>query len=364
MSTVNKDQAMSQTIRRRIVVGSIGAALATPQIARRANAADRSIYVGIYSGQQADIVRKKVIPPFEAKNKCKVYTTEGVTLSQVALMRATRDNPKYTVMFVDDIGVELAKREGLIEKLPLSEMPNANRVLPRFFYFDGYGAAFAMSAAGLAYNTDTGKPLASYEDLWSSKLRGRFLMETPKGTQSLYLLIAAVTLVTGKPYSETQYLIEQAWPKMEALKPNVLSMFEAETTVMQVVQGQADVAGLFYSKSVNPYTQAGAPVAMCYPKEGTFAGINTVTLVKNGPERELGIAFMNHMLDPDVQQTLAEATLAAPTISGLTFKPDIGKYLVYPETKMNDMGLFSPDWTFINPLRSRLLEKYNEVFAT
>jgi putative spermidine/putrescine transport system substrate-binding protein len=364
MPAIYKDQAMSQTIRRRIVVGSIGAALATPQIARRADAADRSIYVGIYSGQQGDIVRKKVIPSFEAKNKCKVYTTEGVTLSQVALMRATRDNPKYTVMFVDDIGVELAKREGLIEKLPLSEMPNANRVLPRFFYFDGYGAAFAMSAAGLAYNTDTGKPLASYEDLWSSKLKGRFLMETPKGTQSLYLLIAAVTLVTGKPYSEAQYLIEQAWPKMEALKPNVLSMFEAETTVMQVVQGQADVAGLFYSKSVNPYTQAGAPVAMCYPREGTFAGINTVTLVKNGPERELGIAFMNHILDPVVQQTLAEATLAAPTISGLTFKPDIGKYLVYPETKMNDMGLFSPDWTFINPLRSRLLEKYNEVFAT
>ncbi len=67
-----------------------------------------------------------------------------------------------------------------------------------------------MSAAGLAYNTATGSPVASYADLWDPRLRGWFLMETPKGTRSLYLLIAAVTVETGKPYAEAQYLIEQA----------------------------------------------------------------------------------------------------------------------------------------------------------
>ena len=69
-------------------------------------------------------------------------------------------------------------------------------------------------------------------------------MTSPKATQSLYLLIAAVSLETGKPYPETQYMIEQAWAKMEALKPNVLSIFESQTTVMQVAQGQADIAGI------------------------------------------------------------------------------------------------------------------------
>jgi putative spermidine/putrescine transport system substrate-binding protein len=70
-------------------------------------------------------------------------------------------------------------------------------------------------------------------------------------------------------------MIEQAWPKMAALKPNVLSNFENQTTVMQVAQGEADIAGIFYSKSVYPYTVQGAPVDMCYPREGAFAGINT-----------------------------------------------------------------------------------------
>ena len=352
---------MSHTIGRRSIVGG---ALAAPLIiGRRASAADPSITVGIYTGQQGDVVRKQLIPPFEAKHKCKVYTTQGVTLEQIALMRTSRNNPKYSVMFIDDIGVELAKREGLIEQLPRAQIPNMERVLPRFVFFDGFGAAFAQSAAGLCYNTATGKPLQSYGELWDPRMKQRFMMETPKATQSLYLLIAAVTLETGKPYKETQYMIDQAWPKMEALKPSVLSIFESQTTVMQVANGQCDIAGIFYSKTVYPYTVAGAPVDMCYPREGTFAGINCCTLVKNAPNRELGIAFIDHMLSPDIQKLLAEQTLTAPTITGIDFKPDVLKYMAYPESKMEEMQIFSPDWVFINPIRSKLLEKYNQVFG-
>src|ERR1700732_1713129 len=133
--------------RRKFLTGA--AALAAPLIiGRRAGAAVRSITVGIYTGQQGDIVRKQIIPPFEAKHQCKVYTTQGVTLEQIALMRATRNNPKYSVMFIDDIGVELAKREGLIEQLPRAEIPNMERLLNRLN--DGFGAGFALSAAGMA----------------------------------------------------------------------------------------------------------------------------------------------------------------------------------------------------------------------
>ena len=266
---------MRTKIRRRAVLGGAAALAAPFIIGRRSRAAERSITVGIYTGPQGDYVRQKIIPPFEAKHNCKVYTTLGVTLEQIAALRATRNNPRYSVMFVDDVGVALGKSEGLMEKLPQEQIPNMQRLLKRFHFYGGYGAGFAMSMASLAYATQSIKPLETYAELWEPKFRQRFLMETPKATQSVYLLIAAVTLETGKPYAQAQYLINQAWPKMAALKPNVLSIFENETAVMQLIQGQADVAGLFYSKSVNPYTVKGAPVAMCYPREGTFAGINT-----------------------------------------------------------------------------------------
>jgi putative spermidine/putrescine transport system substrate-binding protein len=348
--------------RRAFLVGA--AAISAPLVlGRRAGAAERSITVGIYTAQQGEYVRKQIIPPFEADYKCKVYTTQGVTLEQIALMRATRSNPKYSVMFIDDIGVDLAKKEGLIEQLPSDQIPNMAKLLKRFVFNDGYGAAFAMSSVGLVYNSATGKPLSTYGELWEPRLKKRFLMTSPKSTQSLYLLIAAMSVETGKPYAEAQYLIEQAWTKMEALRPNVLSIFENAATVMQVAQGQADIAGLSFSKSVYPYTVKGAPIDMCFPREGTFAGINCLTLVKGAPDRELGIAFINRMLDPTVQQGLAEATFAAPTIAGLSFKPDAEKFMAYPEAKMDEMGIFSPDWSFLNPIRPKLLETYNQVFG-
>src|ERR1700688_1380186 len=129
---------MPHPIRRRTLIAGAAAALAAPLITgRRAAAADRSITVGIYTGQQGDVVRKQIIPPFEAKHGCKVYTTQGVTLEQIALLRSSRSNPKYSVMFVDDIGIELAKREDLIEQLPRDQLPSMEKVLKRLVFYDG-----------------------------------------------------------------------------------------------------------------------------------------------------------------------------------------------------------------------------------
>ncbi len=343
----------------------LGAAAALPLVSiRGARAATRSIQVGIYTAQQGEYVRKQIIPKFEADYECKVFTTEGVTLMQIAALRATRDNPKYSVMFMDDIGIELSKREGLIDPLPADKIPNLAGLLPRFSFYDGYGAAFAISTGGMVINPQVTKPLASYADLWEPRFKQRFLMMTPKATQSLYLLIATASFMTGKPLKEAQYEIDTVWPKMAELKANVLSTYDSSSQIMMVAQGQVDVAGIEYSKNIYPYTIQGAALDMCFPKEGTFAGINCLSFVKGGPEPELAAAFINRMLDPSVQQGLATATLTSPSVKGATFAPEIGKYIAYPEAKMDAMGLFAADWAFINPRRPGWLEKYNQVFGS
>jgi len=347
--------------RRRLV--KAGAAL--PLVfAHGAGAAVRSIQVGIYTAQQGEYVRKQIIPKFETDFDCKVFTTEGVTLTQIAALRATRENPRYSVMFMDDIGIELSKREGLIDPLPVDKLPNIAGVLPRFLFFDGYGAAFAISTGGLVINPQVTKPLTTYAELWEPRFKQRYLMTTPKFTQSLYLLIAAASLVTGKPLKEAQYEIDAAWTKMAELKPNVVSTYENPSQVMMVAQGQVDIAGIEYSKNLYPYTVQGAPLDMCFPQEGTFAGINCLSFVKGGPEPDLAAAFINRMLEPSIQQGLATATLTSPSVKGATFAPDIAKYIAYPESKMDAMGLFAADWTYINPRRPGWLEKYNQVFGS
>jgi putative spermidine/putrescine transport system substrate-binding protein len=356
---------MNTRIGRRGFTKAATAALAAPTIlSSRAWADGKSIQVGIYTAQQGEYVRKQIIPQFQTDYNCRVFTTEGVTLSQIAALRATRSNPKYSAMFMDDIGIDLAKKEGLLDPLPVDRIPNLERVYKRFLFSEGYGAAFAISTGGLYINPQNDPKITSYGDLWQERFRKRVLMITPKFTQSIYMLVATTSMVTGKPLKEAQYLTDAGWDKIADLKPNILTIYEAPATVMMVAQGQADVGGIEYSKNIYPYTVAGAPIDMVFPKEGTFAGINCLSFVKGAPEPELGAAFINRMLEPSVQQGLAEATLTAPSISGLNLKPDAAKYAAYPESKMDDMGLFACDWAYVNPRRPAWLEKYNQIFGS
>ena len=321
--------------------------------------------VGTYTGPQGDFVRHSVIPKFQTDFGCRVYQTQGVTLGQIAILRTQKDNPTYSVMFMDDVGVPVARQEGLITSLPRDKMPNLANLLPRFLLDDGFGAAFAVSVVAPVYNSQSVASIDSWEQLWDPRYKGRFMLITPKQTQSVQMLVAATALATGKSFHDAQYLIDQGWEKMTALKPNVQTIYDNNpTAVLQVSQGQADVAGPDFSKTVLPYATKGAPVAMSAPKEGVFGGVNTVTLVRNGPNPDLGAAFADRMLDPSVQTALSEATFAAPTVGGLTLNAQTARLVAYPEARMDEMKLMTIDWSFINPRRGELVEKYNQVFGS
>jgi putative spermidine/putrescine transport system substrate-binding protein len=342
-----------------------GAALASPMFfVRNSWAEGKSIQIGIWGGTQGNFILKNVLPAFENEFGCKVLAQQGSTLGQISLLRASKANPKFTVMFVDDLGVEICKREGLIDALPRDKMPKMAKVYPRFVYEDGYGVALAVSTAGLFFNPKAIKPLASYSEMWDSRFAKRISLVGTKTTPGVFVVIAAAAVATGKPYKEAQYLADQAWPKLAELKPNVLKLYDTDDAPLLVAQGEADLGGPEYSKYVYPYMLKGADLDMCFPKEGAFAGVNCQVLVKGAPNQDLGAEFMNRMLDPKVQQPLAEVALAAPSIDGLSFKPEIAKLLAYPVAKMDTLGLFSPDWKYVNSVRSSWIEKMNQIFVS
>jgi putative spermidine/putrescine transport system substrate-binding protein len=352
-----------QTTRRTVIKAAAGA-MAFPTIISRAHAQEKQLHIGVYNSALGKLVQKEVIPAFEAQHKCRVFTIEGATLSNIAALRATRTAPKFSVMMMDDVGVPQAKQEELIDKLDPAKIPNLARVYKRFIFEDGYGVGFNISSAGMFYNPQAIKGLTSYEQLFEPKFRKRILLNTPRNTQSVLMLIVATALATGKPLKEAQYLVDQGWDKLAQLKPNVLTIYDSEAMILMVPQGQADVGGIDYSKSVYPHAAKGIPLDMAPLKEGFFTGINSMTIAKNAPEPELGAAFINFMLQPAVMKSLSSQTYGAPSVEGIDFAPDVAKYLPYPAQKMDDMGLMTPDWNFIIPKRPAILERYNTVFSS
>ena len=349
--------------RRRLILSGASAAVAAPFVnIPNAWAAGKTINVATYTSQQGAYVKDHVIPAFQAKYNCTVYQTMGVTLSNIALLRTQKNAPKFSVACMDDVGVPIAKQESLIVKLPEDQIPNLKNVFKRYIVGDGYASAFAISAVAPWYSTALPKPIDSWEQLWDKQYAGRFALISPTYSQSVFLTVMAAALAMGTTVEKAQYHLDQAWPKMKALKPNVQTLYtDAAPILMRMVQGQIDIAGPDYTKVVDPYTVGGAPVALSNPKEGAFAGVNCVALVNNAPEPELGAAFINMMLDTQVQTGLANATYAAPSIEGAKLDPKVLAVVPYPDDKIN--ALHQLDWGYLNPRRNDLINTYNQTFG-
>ncbi len=82
------------------------------------------MYVGTYTSVQGEYFRKQIIPKFQTEFNCKILQTENVTLGNIGILRTQKANPNYGVMMMDDVGVPIAKAEGLIDKLPADKIPN------------------------------------------------------------------------------------------------------------------------------------------------------------------------------------------------------------------------------------------------
>jgi putative spermidine/putrescine transport system substrate-binding protein len=362
----NENPGVSRAgLQRRGFLKGVGVVAAAPFVfTRNAWAQQKSLQIGIYAGTQGEYVRKNVIPAFENEFDCKVLAREGITLGQITLMRAEKNNPRYTVMFIDDVGIETCIQENLITKLPVADMPNMQLVYPQFRFNDDYAVAMGVTPNGPYYNTSLAKPLESYADLWSDKLRRKITLANMTISGGVFVMIAAAAIATGKPFQEAQYLADQTLDKLREIKPNVLNLFTSSgTSASTVLQGEALYGAISASKWIHPYTQKGAPIDMTYPKEGGFLGINTQVLVRNAPNAALGAAFINRMLAPEVQKGLSEYTLTAPPIRDLEFSKDTLKYLPYPLAEMERMKLFLPDWKHINAVRGKWTEIWNRVFT-
>lgn len=358
----------SNQISRRVVIkagAAVSAAIFTPAIiGRKAWAQGKEIYVGIWAGAQGEYIAKKIVPDFENEYQCKVHLEEGNTLGQVAKIRAQKENPQFTVMFVDDYAVDLLKQENLLDPIPVADSKNIKNADERFFLQDNYGVGIAVSIAGLFYNTSTAKRPESYAALWGAEKQKDITLSSIKTTSGIYFVIAAAAVATGKSLLEAQYLPDEGFKKLAELVPNVLNQFTTPSQAASLVaQGEAGIGALAYSKWVYPYTRQGAAVDMTYAEEGSFPGVNAQVLVKNSPNQDLGLAFMDRMLDPEVQKGISEFSLTAPTIKGVKFDDEILKYIPYPAEELDKRGIKDPDWSYLNKVRGEWVDKWNRVFS-
>jgi putative spermidine/putrescine transport system substrate-binding protein len=342
---------------------ALAGGLTVPSVITPARGAEKSIKIGIWAGPDGELIKSTIVKRFEEKYRVKVLIDEGITTEQLARMRASKNNPTHTVMFMDDIGVTVAHREGLIDRLPEDKIPNLANVIPRYISDDGHGVGIQVSTVALTYDPRELKTApTSWEAFWDPKHKGKVAVPSLSSTNGINLVVTAAALATGKPFKEAQYETEAAFQKLAELKPNLHSIWtKTPLAVSAMQQGELVMMGPMYSKGIWPYIDRGLSATHIVPQEGAFAGVNCQTLVKGGPHPELGAAFINEMLSAESQTLLANKLIIAPVVTGVELPPKILERVAYGDGK--EETLFVSDWEFLINTRPDWTERWNKVFS-
>jgi putative spermidine/putrescine transport system substrate-binding protein len=342
--------------RRAILKSATGAALANvigaPAIVR---AQARELVVGGPIGQ-AEATKRAVIPPFEAKYKCKVVFDGSQSLPNLQKLQASRDKPVFSVVMMDDPILHMAADQNLLEPLKPSSVPSMKELSPAAVLRDGMWVNYMWPALSIGFNEKQfPNGIASWEEMWDPRQKSRVLIPSYKSTTAPFTTAIAAHLETGEPIEKAQYKLDAAFKKLKALKPNILDLYmqPAQASIL-VEQGEASMAAGFYTTYVNPRRATGIPLGLATPKEGMFAMPKGVAKVKNAPASELADAFIEECLTPELQAVWMKEFFSTPT--NLKVAPTAG---IPPAAQ-----LLAIDWKFASETLKQAGDRFDREIAS
>lgn len=333
---------------RRLLLQSAAGLLAAPAVVR---AQTREIFVG---GPASPGLTDILFPVIERKHGFKILFEGTNSLINLEKMRSNRARPTMTVTMMDDPVLILAEREGLITTLKGTDIPNLADVQPEARPRDAMWTNWCFPAASISYNTRNVRTApTSYADCWDRKYRDKIIVISMRITQAVVPLLAATQLATGKPLSECLKLADEGFGKLRELKPNILQITTNPPQAQQLHEsGEVDIFLSPDSRTTLFRKSQRAPVDLAYPKEGTVAMPAGVALVKGGPNPELGMKFIDELLNPETQALIGRTFFSKPT-NTKTVMP----------SELNLPPLVVLDWEYFADNRNRWIERFEREIA-
>ena len=316
--------------RRSVLAGAAAlsaGSLASPSVIR---AQTRELVVGAASSQKS-WSEEIMIPAFEKKYNVKVVFEGTRSLVNLEKTQKNKGQQYLSVVQMDDPVMILAVREGLLEPITAAKVPNSASLKPGVTHMDGMWVNYLQPWVGIAYNTTRMAAPTSWAEIYDPKYKGRVILPSLQNTEGVMNLFLASFLKTGKPMAEAQKDMDAAFSKLKEMKANILMAYTQEGQAYNLLeQGEAFMVAGAISTLALARKAKGAPIELAAPKEGTFSMPSGIALVKGAPLPELGAAYVDMLLSPEIQAKVTEATFALPTNRTVPAPAGLSSLTVHP----------------------------------
>jgi putative spermidine/putrescine transport system substrate-binding protein len=304
-------------------------------------------------GTLAKAYRANVVEPLEKRHNAKVNVVTGLTMENLAKLRAQKGNPQIDVVIFDPPGAIPAAREGLLEKLDPARIPNLRNVHPWALQKDGFYVSWLTANQVLTYNTKFVKdPPKSWGDLWKPEYKGKVLLPDISITQGIYFVSTVSKMETGGDLYNT----DAAFKKLGSLKPNVLTFYTSHDQAAQLLNsGEAWLAPWAGDRALTQVA-AKAPLATVVPREGAIYWTSEMGIPKGAKGKALAEKYIDLAISEEVLSVLAREAFIGPSNRNVKLEGDLARSLPYGERFKE---LIAPDWDKLDQVRDQWVDRWN-----
>ena len=267
------------------------------------NGKTRSTVLNLYGW--SDYVPQKLLDNFSAKYGIKVnYDTYSSNEEMLAKLQAGASG--YDLVIPSDYTVTIMIKQGMLEPIDKSQIPNFSNLDPRFINHDydpgnKYTIPYQWGTTALIYDkTKVPFEPKSYADLWDPRFKGRLiLLDDSREILGMALLVSGYDLNATDPAQ-----LQKAEQKLIDLKPNILQ-FNSDTPENSIINGEA-WAGLVYNGNASLAFASDPNVVYICPTEGCVIWFDNLAIPKAAPHMDAALKFLNFVLEPQQSALISE----------------------------------------------------------
>lgn len=272
-----------------------------------ADLSSQSLVVSNWEAYMPDDLPKK----FEKNVGPPVEVTYHATNEEIVAKLTASDDSGIDVAFVSGQFAQALGEQGLLEPIDPALIPNLSNLYPEateLAYDPGnkVSVPYAWGTTGLCYREDlTGYDPTSWNDLLEPKpnVDGKTTM---LATERWLMLPAQKSLGFSVNTTDPDEM-EQVKEQLIATKPTLLA-YDDTTFYQRLVDGEASLVQA-WDGWCNYGIAEDDRIKFVVPDEGSDLWTDTMVILKSSENKEAAHAFINYILDPEVQSWVVDNIL-------------------------------------------------------
>lgn len=308
-------------------------------------------------GLSEDIVKKDIMQPFEKDNDAKITLEIGNSGDRYTKLLNNANSGIDAVELAQANSAQGEEKE-LFAKLTDKEVPNLAELTTgaKEVYDSGAGVPIAVNSIGIVYNKKAlGKEITSWDDLWSSDLKGKLSVPDITTTGGPLLLHVASDHAGVAIASDNG---KAALAAMKDLKPNVVKTYTQSSDLANMFESGEIAAAVVMDFAVDVIKGADSDIQYVVPESGTYANYNTINVLKNAKNKELAYKFINYRISAESQKTKALSLNEGPTNGKVELSATEQGNLTYGPVADRAQTV---DFTFVNKNLADWIDQWNRI---